>query len=210
MNNQIQKYVLFGAGGHGAVVAALLRACGHTIAGVADPAMMAAGQDTWQGVPVIGDDDVRDRFDPRSFCAAIGVGMLPDQTNVRKKLFSVAKAAGYVVPALTHPAACVDPGVAVAEGAQVMAGATVQVGVKIGINAIINTGAIVDHDSIVGDQAHVAPGAVLCGDVVVGDGAFIGARACVIQSVQVGDGAVVGAGCTLRRSLAAKARYVGK
>ena len=48
MSDQPRKFVLFGAGGHGAVVAALLRACGHEVVGVADPALSTAGHKDWQ------------------------------------------------------------------------------------------------------------------------------------------------------------------
>ncbi len=210
MSDQPQKFVLFGAGGHGTVVAALLRACGHEVVGVADPALSNAGQKVWQGVPVLADDEIRAEFDPKDTHAAIGVGLLPDQTSLRPRLYDEARAAGFSVPSLVHPSAIIDPSVAIADGAQIMAGVTIQVGVSIGMNAIINTGAIVDHDSVVGDLAHIAPGAVLCGGAAVGIGAFVGAGACLIQSVQVGDHAIVGAGCTLRHDLAVNGKHVGE
>jgi len=80
------------------------------------------------------------------------------------------------------------------EGCVVMRGAVVQVGTIMGNHVIVNTNATVDHDCRIGDFAHVAPGAVLCGNVEVGEGALIGAGAVLCPGVKVPPWTLVKAG----------------
>ena len=64
-------------------------------------------------------------------------------------------------------------------------------------SAIVNTGASVDHDSVIGDYAHVAPGARLGGHVRVGEGALLGVGSAFLPGVSVGAWATVGVGAAV-------------
>ena len=64
--------------------------------------------------------------------------------------------------------------------------------------SIINSGAVVEHESYVGEFAHVAVGAVLCGNVIVKRAAFVGANATVIQGKKVDEREIVPAGMVVR------------
>lgn len=200
--------VLLGAGGHARVLLALVRASGHALLGVCDPALQEQGCGDWEGVPVLGGDEALDRLGPAQVDLALGVGQLAG-SGLRSRLYFAWRARGYAFPSLVHPTAWVAPDVALSDGAQIMAGAVVQPGCVLGANVTINTHASVDHDCRIGADVHIAPGAVLCGAVQVGNGAFIGAGAVLIQGVRVGDAAVVGAGVTLVRDLAPGALIVG-
>lgn len=199
MNAVMPGAILMGCGGHGRVVLSLARAAGLAVAGVCDPALAPGA--SWEGLPVLGDDEVLEGRDPAGLVLLNGLGKMPG-AMARAKLQSVWEARGAAFPPLVHPAAWVAPDVWLGPGAQVMAGAVLQPGCRIGPGSIVNTRAGLDHDGTLGADVHLAPGATLCGGVSVGDGAFIGAGATVIQGLRIGAGAVVPAGALLKRDLA--------
>ncbi|WP_433692504.1 acetyltransferase [Herbaspirillum seropedicae] len=200
--------ILLGAGGHARVVLALLRATGRQVLGVCDPTLHAEGRQTWEGVPVLGDDGALARYKPTQVDLALGVGQLA-RSNVRARIYAARSAQGYSFPPLVHPYAWVAPDVLPPDGTQIMAGAIVQPGCTLGVNVTINTRASVDHDCKIGADVHIAPGAVLCGSVQIGNGVFIGAGAVLIQGVRVGEAAIVGAGVTLVKHLARDSVIIG-
>jgi sugar O-acyltransferase (sialic acid O-acetyltransferase NeuD family) len=208
MNPDTLPLVLIGAGGHGRVLAALMRATGRSALGVCDPKLVAHAVSRWENLDVLGDDSALNHLPPDRVALVLGVGQLATGT-FRERLYASLRARGYGFPALVHPSAWVAPGVVLGEGVQVMAGAVIQPGCEIGENSIVNTRAGVDHDCRIGRNVHVAPGATLCGTVTVEDGAFIGAGATVIQGLNVGKCAVVGAGVTLVRSLSPAKTILG-
>lgn len=209
MNATSKTVILVGGGGHGAVVAALARACGWTLAGVIDPNEDA----TRSALPDIrflsrSDAYLQIEGDPAVMCVAVGIGGAPSM-RARAKVYQFCRSLGYDAPALIHPFTAVAPGGEIGPGAQVMMGAVVQPRARLGENCIINTRASVDHDCIIGAHAHVAPGATLCGGVKVGEGAFIGAGATIIQDVTIGSGCVIGAGALVLNDVTDGARMVG-
>ncbi len=188
--------ILLGAGGHAKVVAELVRAVGLRLEGVCDPAFAAAGVPEWRGLRVLGDDTALNRFHPKAYQLALGIGSLPG-SQLRAARYHALTALGYFFPKLIHPSAVVDESVDVANGAQIMAGVILQPDVRIGCNTIINTGARIDHDTKIGHHAHIAPGAVLCGGICVGDNTFIGASATLLPRLKIGHCCLVAAGSTL-------------
>jgi acetyltransferase-like isoleucine patch superfamily enzyme len=58
----------------------------------------------------------------------------------------------------------------------------------------VNTGAIIDHETMVGDYAHIAPGCRVAGRVRIGAGAMLGIGTCVRDKQVIGTRAMVGAG----------------
>lgn len=192
--------IMLGAGGHARVLHALAIAADHPVMGVCDPELVAKGEAHWNGIPVLGGDEALQGIDPASTGLINGIGQLVG-SQLRERIYTRMRSAGFHFPPLIHPSAWVAPDVTLDDGVQVMAGAIVQPGCSIGSNTILNTRAGVDHDCIIGAHVHVAPGATLCGGVQVDDGAFIAAGAVLIQSLHIGARAIVGAGSILTRSL---------
>jgi UDP-perosamine 4-acetyltransferase len=202
-----EAFIVVGAGGHGRVVADLVRAAGFEIAGFVDADPALAGTAVG-GVPVLGDDNYLGGVDPTRIVLANGIGSTGDAT-IRRRAFERLAAAGFAFPPLVHPRAVVAENVVLEPGAQIMAGAVVQTGSRIGTNAVVNTGAAVDHDCVVGAHGHISPGAVLCGGVETGEAAHVGAGAVVIQGRRIGAGAIVGAGAVVIGDVAAATKVVG-
>jgi sugar O-acyltransferase (sialic acid O-acetyltransferase NeuD family) len=203
--------LIWGAGGHGRVVADVVAATGAKVVGFVD------GDRSKVGVLVAGTDAAvvatEAEFGARlaggqflpcgATAVALGLGDNRLRSNCRTKLTSST------LPALVHPSAVVSPSAVVGPGVVIMAGVVINAGAVIGAGAIVNTRAIVEHDCIVGDDAHLSPGSVLTGAVTVGRGAWVGAGATVIPAVQIGEWAVVGAGAVVIRNVPASTTVVG-
>jgi sugar O-acyltransferase (sialic acid O-acetyltransferase NeuD family) len=194
--------ILLGAGGHAKVVLGLAHALGLRVIGVCDPGLASAGDASWRGIPVLGDDRALAHHDPRNVALLNGIGQVAGSAS-RQRIHEQLSADGFEFPALVHPGAMVDGTATISQGVQVMAGAVVQADVSIGTGTIINTGARVDHDCRIGQHVHIAPGAVLCGGVDVGDFAFLAAACTVLPQVRIGESAIVAAGAVLAKSLGA-------
>jgi len=98
---------------------------------------------------------------------------------------------------LIHPKAFVSINSTLGQGSVVFAGAVINIETKVGEASIINTGATVDHDCIIGPGVHICPGANLSGGVEVGEASWIGVGSCVRHSIKIGANVMVGAGAVI-------------
>ncbi len=98
---------------------------------------------------------------------------------------------------LVHPKAFISPNSALGLGSVVFAGAVINIEAKVGEASIINTGATVDHDCIIGPGVHVCPGANLSGGVEVGESSWIGVGSCVRHGIKIGANVMIGAGAVI-------------
>jgi len=186
--------LLLGAGGHGQVVADVIRA------------QATAGED----VRFLGYCD--DRAD--TLRASLGneiLGTLADSGTiqcdalivaigdnlVRSRIFEHATQSGARMTVAKHPSAIVARDAHVNHGSMICAGVVINTHAVIGANSIINTAASVDHHCRVGNHVHVAPGVRLGGDVEIGEGALIGIGAVVLPGKTIGAWAIVGAGAVV-------------
>ena len=196
--------LVLGAGGHGQVVADILR----------------ANEATGQAVHFIGylDDNPRDCLTTGRVLGAaqqwssidhdalvVGIG----QNRIRKARFDELVAAGAHFATAKHPATVVAPDVRIGHGTMLCAGAIVNTQATIGANTIVNTAASVDHHCRIGDHVHIAPGVRLGGDVTIEAGALIGIGAIVLPGVRVGAWAIVGAGAVVIDDVPAGATVIG-
>jgi sugar O-acyltransferase (sialic acid O-acetyltransferase NeuD family) len=188
--------IIIGAGGHAAVVADALMACGIEILGFTDidPARRGGHH---LGLPVLGDDKhVLAGYRQDDIVLANGIGGIAS-TDLRQNVQSGLQQAGWRFMTVQHPSAIVSPKALIGPGVQMLAGSIVQVGARIGEGSIVNTGAVIEHDCEVGSFVHTAPRALLCGDVKVGSGSHVGAGAVVKQGLRLGPCTLVGAGAVV-------------
>lgn len=198
-----ESLLVWGGGGHGKVVADLIRALGHRVAGFidADPRKLGAVVEPGGAAVVVSQDEfMRLAVDGHELPFAGGAVALAVGAN-RPRLRGLPLLGGRVAPALIHPAATVSPSARVGRGSVVLAGAVLNADAGVGDATIVNTGAIVEHDCVIGDGVHLSPRATLCGGVQVGEGSWICAGATVIPGVRVGRWAVVGAGALVLRDV---------
>lgn len=186
--------VVVGAGGHARVIASLL-ACRPDlrVAGVLDRTREHLGE-TVGALTVIGDFASLDSLAGTGIAGAI----LALGDNAERAAFGArCQALGLDLVSLVHPSALIEADVVVPAGAVIAARVVAATGVRLGTGCIINTGAIIDHESSIGDYAHVAPGCCLAGRVRVGRGAFVGIGARVAEKRMIGDRSIVGAGAVV-------------
>jgi sugar O-acyltransferase (sialic acid O-acetyltransferase NeuD family) len=204
-----KRLLIWGAGGHGKVVADVARAAGFEVVGFVDADRTKLGNVVEPGGAAVTMDEASlfeslgssaRRFD----ALAIAIG------NNRARLQACTRLGGRVeLPVLVHPSAVISPSAALGEATVVMPQAVVNPAARVGMAVIVNTAAIVEHDCVVGDGAHLSPNATLAGGVEVGALSWIGAGATVIQQVRVGQSSIVGAGTVVIRDVPDEVTVVG-
>jgi sugar O-acyltransferase (sialic acid O-acetyltransferase NeuD family) len=186
-----QRVLVYGASGHGKVVADAALAAGLEVVGFCDddPArrgLVLLGRE----VLAIGVDEVVALCKRDHLALALGVG----SNRARMKLFEAIEASGLEVVTVIHPAAVIAPYVMVKKGAVVFAGVVVNPDSTIEEGAILNTSCSVDHDNHIGRFAHLSPGVHLGGTVNVGEGTHVGIGASVRNNLTIGEWCMIGAG----------------
>lgn len=178
----ITEIFVYGTGGHGKVVADIVRSCGYTLAGWIDD-NPAAAVHTWETF----------RLAHPSGAIALGIG----NNTLREQILDKVSKAGYALPPLIHPSAVVSPSASVAEGSVVMPLVVINAEARIGKGCIINSGAIVEHECVLEPYVHISPNAALAGNVRVKHHTHIGIGAHCIQNLTVGAHSIIAAGSAL-------------
>lgn len=191
--------LIFGAGGHGRVVAdAALAQGGWARVRITDRDPARAGAEVLPGL----------RVEPvaEALAGSTVVHVAIGSAAARER---EAKAAGLPLATVVHPRATVSPHAQVGQGCFIAAGAVVAPGAKLGPAVIVNHGAVVDHDVEVGGFTHVAPRVALGGNVRVGARVLVGAGASLLPGVRIADDVVVGAGAVVRGNLDTPGTWAG-
>ncbi|MCC6728091.1 MAG: NeuD/PglB/VioB family sugar acetyltransferase [Chthonomonadales bacterium] len=187
--------VVWGAGGHAAVVADVLAAAGgFRVVGFLCDAPHAASVRGELRSSLLGGEEALHGLIARG--VRHGIAAIGD-AGARRSAADRMRAMGMGLATPVHPSAVVAPGALIGAGTVVCARAVLNPGVRVGADVIVNTGAIVDHDCVVGDAAHLAPGVTLAGRVTVGARAWVGVGATVIDGASIGEGSLVGAGAVV-------------
>lgn len=205
-----ERFLIWGAGGHGKVIADLVRALGHELVGYVDGDAREVGStvEPGGGRVLLAEEALREavregRYPLGASALALAVG---DNARRQRCLASLGTAH---VPPLVHPTAVCSPSAELGRGTVVLPGAVVNADARLGLGVVVNSHATVEHDCRLGDAVHVSPGAVLAGRVRVGDRSWVGAGAVVIQSVSIGYDAIVGAGAVIIRDVPNDVTVVG-
>ena len=205
------RFLIWGAGGHGRVVADLVRACGHDLAGFADGEVGKLGR-------VVEPGGARAILDERELLKLLdGGGELPDRVDAvalgigdnRARMAALGRLAGRCAQPLVHPSAVVSPSAVLGRGTVVFPLAVVNAGARIGDAVIVNSAAVVEHDCALAGGVHLSPHATLAGNVSVGERSWVGAGATVIQNLEIGADATVGAGAVVIRNVPPGCTVVG-
>ncbi|MFA5851068.1 MAG: acetyltransferase [Spirochaetales bacterium] len=189
--------ILYGASGHGNVIAEILEAKGVK--------NIIFWDDDSEKINVRGYKIVKPLLrtnEPNDMIISIGNNSIrksiAEKTN---KHFNFALA--------IHPGATVSKRSEISFGSVIMPGSIINTDAIVGKHVIINSGAVIEHDCKVNDFVHVSPNATLCGNVTVGEGTHIGAGATIIQGIKIGKWVTVGAGAVVIRDIPDYAVVVG-
>lgn len=188
--------VVYGAGGHGKVVADIVQLnAGLRLLGFIDDGFPVGPGP--MGFQILGGRGWFETSEARNVEIVFGIGRNPIRMREGQDLAEK----GLRILTVIHPAASVAATASVGAGTVVMANASINPDARVGRAAIINTGAVVEHDCEVGDFAHVSPNAAMGGGAKLGMGAWLGIGAVVKPLVSVGARTVVGAGAAVVKDL---------
>jgi sugar O-acyltransferase (sialic acid O-acetyltransferase NeuD family) len=189
--------ILYGASGHGKVIAETLQANGICDIEFWDDAIRP---DIWGDkvlTPVYDEDTKR-----REIIISVGIN------HVRKSIAEKVEKY-FVFGTAIHPNSVISKRAVIAEGSVVMAMVTVNCDSVIGKHVILNTNCSIDHDCVLKDYVHISPNGALAGNVLVDEGAYIGIGASVIQGIKIGKWATIGAGSVIIKDVPDYAVVVG-
>jgi sugar O-acyltransferase (sialic acid O-acetyltransferase NeuD family) len=196
---------VFGAGGHGKVVADAALSNGLTLSGFLDDDPSRAGHEVLGRKVHGGFETLRRLVGEGPVAILLGVGSNP----ARRSVASRCQEAGATLLTIVHRTASIAPSAVLGAGTVVMAGAAVNPDARLGEGVIVNTGAVIEHDCDVGAYAHLSPNAAIGGGVRLGELVSLGLCACVLPGITVGAATVVGAGAVVTRPLPPDAVAVG-
>jgi acetyltransferase-like isoleucine patch superfamily enzyme len=199
----MKKLAIYGAGGHGRVVA--------------DAASMLGWQEivfydeSWPGHQVNSIWPVVGNYENLLANLTKYDGVIVAIGNCLVRLEKTRELNGLHAPiiSLVHPKAFVSLNSTLGQGSVVFAGAVINIEAKVGEASIINTGATVDHDCIIGPGVHIRPGANISGGVEVGETSWIGVGSCVRHGIKIGVNVMVGAGAVIVKDVPNGVTMVG-
>ena len=175
---------IYGASGHGLVVADIARACGYN-----DIIFIDDGDNKY---PTF--DNIKEL---NHIPIAFGIG----SNCIRAKLFEKVQKCGFEIVSLIHPSSIISSSVTIGKGTVVMPNVVVNAKATIGDGVILNTSCVVEHECIIDDFVHISPNVALAGDVKVGKYTHIGISSNVIQGIIIGNNTVIGAGSTVVKNI---------
>lgn len=174
------KIYIYGASGHGLVVADIARAVGY--------------KDI-----IFLDDSSDNKFNPKLTKADIFIAVGDNKT--RKMLTKRVKDAGFEVVNLLHPSAYISQSALLSSGIVVMPNATINAKAIIKDGVIINSGSIVEHECIVDEFCHISPNVAIAGNVTIGALTHVGIGSSIIQNVKIGKNCIIGAGSVVIKDI---------
>jgi sugar O-acyltransferase (sialic acid O-acetyltransferase NeuD family) len=187
----LNRLLIIGGGGHGAVVAEAAAKAGHwsDIEFLDDNLDEAATLE----YPVVGGLGDMESFLDENTEAVVAIG---DNRRRMELLDRVLRSNGSLATVI-HPNACISRSATISAATVVCAGVVVNARASVGRGSILNTSATIDHDCIIKPGVHISPGANLAGCVTIGERSWIGIGAAVREGIIIGQDAIVGAGAAV-------------
>ena len=177
---------IYGASGHGLVVADVAKSCGYEN-------IVFLDDDKSKGFLAF--DDIKEN---RDYHIAFGIG----NNQIREKLYKKVRENGFAIPTLIHPSSIISSSARIEEGTVVMPNVVVNAKAYIGKCVILNSSCVVEHESIIGDFVHISPKVAIAGDVKIGNFTHIGIGSSVIQCLEIGKNSIIGAGSVVVKNIA--------
>ena len=198
-----KRLAIFGASGHGKVVADIAVSCGLQNIDFYDDAWPETIKNgSWN---VVGNTTslLSNLDDYSSVIVALG------HCAIRWEKHCIIRQRGAELATLIHPTAIISPSAQIGAGTVIMPRAVINAGATIGEACIVNTGAIIEHDCKIEYGVHIAPGATLSGNVQIGLLSWFGVGATARQGTIIGSNVTVGAGAVVISKIADNLTVIG-
>jgi len=136
---------------------------------------------------------------------ALGIG----DNFIRNKIFKKLKRFNFNIITLIHSSAIISDNVTILDGSVVMPNVVINTNTKVGKGVILNTSCIIEHDNIIKDFVHISPNVALAGNVKVGKFTHIGIGSSVIQNIQIEKKCIIGAGSVVIKNITKNTKCAG-
>ncbi|MGJ0308712.1 NeuD/PglB/VioB family sugar acetyltransferase [Aliarcobacter cryaerophilus] len=176
---------IYGASGHGLVVADIAIACGYEN-------IIFVDDDKSKGYKSF--EDIKETQNAH---IAFGIG----NNQIRSKLYEKVKRKCFVIPIIIHPSSIISPSVKIGEGTVIMPNVVVNANANIGKCTILNSSCVVEHECRIEDFVHISPKVSIAGAVKIGEFTHIGIGSSIIQCLDVGKNSLIGAGSVVVKSI---------
>lgn len=180
----MKSIYIYGASGHGLVVADIARSCGYE-----EILFIDDGENEY---PTF--EEIKEKND---YPMAFGIG----QNNIRNKLFEKILQNGFEIATLVHPSATISSFVIIGTGTVVMPQVVINAKAVIGKGVILNTASVIEHENIIEDFVHISPNTALAGEVRIKKGTHVGIGSNIIQGITIGENCIIGAGSIVLRDI---------
>lgn len=192
----MEEIILIGGGGHCRSVIDVIEQEGRfKIDGIIDKPELLGNRSL--NYEIIGNDDDLKKLVKQYKYALITVGQIMS-ADLRVKLFTLAKEAGFIFPTVISPRAYVSKYATIDEGTVVMHDALINAAATVGKNCIINSKAIIEHDVTVYDNCHISTGAIINGAAQIGQGSFVGSSATTKEAIFIKENSFIKAGSIVK------------
>lgn len=189
----MKKIYIYGASGHGLVVADIAMACGYE-------EIVFVDDDIKKGFKTF--EDIKEN---NHIPIAFGIG----DNKIRSILYKKAKKHGFILPVLIHPSSIISPSAKIEEATVVMPNVVINAKANIGKCTILNSSCVVEHECKIGDFVHISPKVALAGDVKIGDFTHVGIGSSVIQCLSIGKNCIIGGGSMVINNIENFKKFVG-
>lgn len=193
----MKQIYIFGASGHGKVVADIAKNNGYNVVAFIDD---DESKNEFCSLPCLRLNSIA-----KNSKVALAIGSNKARAKVAQKIID----ANHTLETLIHPSAIISESATIGIGSVVMPLAIINADAKIGQGAIINSGAIIEHECNIGNFVHICPKAALAGNVNIGNFSWIGIGSSIIQGKSIGQNVMVGAGAVVIGDIADNLTVVG-
>ena len=175
---------IYGASGHGLVVADIAKSCGY------------------DNIIFIDDgENEYPTFDGIKGNNQIPIALAIGDNYIRAKLFEKVKNSDFKIVNLIHSSSVISPSATIGKGIVVMPNVVVNAKAIIGDGVILNTSCVIEHECKIENFVHISPNVALAGNVIVSEYTHIGIGSNVIQGIIIGKNTIIGAGSIVVKNI---------
>ncbi len=183
------RLIIYGAGGHGLVIAESAEAAGFHVMGFIDD---SPNQSTITRWPIFKAGEHQE--EPATYIVAIG------DNEQRHAAIQKLVDRGMKIETVIHPSAHISGSAMIGNGVFIGPHAVIHSESHIDDGAIINSGSVIEHHCHIGACTHLAPGSVLGGGAQIGRFTLVGLNATVLPRISIGSHCTIGAGAVVRKN----------